>query len=180
MQRAQVLLSHVTGASLPPITPLKVLPTPADVTALGPLPNGRGFVLADGPTGLAKYPHLRVANGFLYVSGLSSRRPDNTHVGAVQQADGSFVLDIGAQTQGCLDNLRAQLAAVGADLTHVVDLNVFLTDMKHFPGYNAVYNRHFDSHTGPTRTTVAVKQLPHPNLLIEIKAVCVAPKGLSA
>ncbi|MES1916766.1 MAG: hypothetical protein MHM6MM_008553 [Cercozoa sp. M6MM] len=44
-----------------------------------------------------------------------------------------------------------------------------------FPGFNRVYNRYFDAETGPTRTTVAVRELPHPNLLIEIKAVAVDP-----
>ena len=46
--------------------------------------------------------------------------------------------------------------------------------MKDFKSYNEVYSEYFD-HTGPTRTTVAVYQLPHPNLLIEIKAVAYKP-----
>ncbi|MFV2084655.1 RidA family protein, partial [Micromonospora sp. LOL_021] len=46
--------------------------------------------------------------------------------------------------------------------------------MNDFGGYNQVWAEHFD-HTGPTRTTVAVHQLPHPHLLIEIQAVAVAP-----
>jgi 2-aminomuconate deaminase len=48
---------------------------------------------------------------------------------------------------------------------------VMLVDMKDYGGMNEVYNEYFDAHTGPTRTTCAVHQLPHPNLLIEIKAV---------
>jgi 2-aminomuconate deaminase len=43
--------------------------------------------------------------------------------------------------------------------------------MQDFAGYNKVYSNYFNASTGPTRTTVAVHQLPHPNLLIEIKAV---------
>lgn len=57
------------------------------------------------------------------------------------------------------------------NLGSIVDCSVFLTDMSNFSGYNSVYNAYFDAENGPTRTTVAVKQLPHPNLLIEIKAV---------
>jgi 2-aminomuconate deaminase len=91
---------------------------------------------------------------------------------------GTWELDIAAQTKGCINNLWAQLASVGCDLSHVIDVTVFLTDMVHFPGYNKVYNSFFTSpHTGPTRTTVTVKALPHKNLLIEIKAVALAPKS---
>jgi len=56
----------------------------------------------------------------------------------------------------------------------IIDITTFLVDMKDFKGYNAVYGTFFD-HTGPTRTTVAVHQLPHPNLLIEIKAIAYKP-----
>ena len=113
---------------------------------------------------------------------MSSRRPDNTHIGATKRDDGSgaFDLDIALQTEGCLDNLSDLLNAAGADLGHLVDVNVFLTDMSLFPAYNKVYNAYFDAETGPTRTTVAVKQLPHPNILIEIKAVAVAPRGAAS
>ncbi|MEL6803021.1 MAG: RidA family protein, partial [Bacteroidota bacterium] len=53
-------------------------------------------------------------------------------------------------------------------------MTTFLVDMKDFKGYNRVYGEFFD-HSGPTRTTVAVKELPHPNLLIEIKAIAYKP-----
>jgi 2-aminomuconate deaminase len=123
---------------------------------------------------------MREVNGFLYVSGLSSRRPDNTHIGAVKNDKGEWQLDIAEQTEGVLDNLSDLLIAAGADLGHLVDVNVFLTDMSLFPAYNKVYNAYFDAQTGPTRTTVAVKALPHPNILIEIKAVAVAPRRTAA
>jgi len=47
--------------------------------------------------------------------------------------------------------------------------------MGHYEDMNIIYNQFFKHETGPTRTTIAVKQLPHPNLLIEIKAMAVAP-----
>jgi 2-aminomuconate deaminase len=59
-------------------------------------------------------------------------------------------------------------------LADLIDVTTFLVDMDDFEGYNEVYGQHFD-HTGPTRTTVAVSQLPHPNLLIEIKALAYKP-----
>jgi 2-aminomuconate deaminase len=61
-----------------------------------------------------------------------------------------------------------------SSLENVVDLTVFLVDMVHYDEFNQVYNEYFDAETGPTRTTVAVKQLPNPRLLIEIKAIALA------
>jgi len=133
-------------------------------------------VLQEGAKQLAHYPHMREANGFLYISGLSSRRADNTHAGATKNADHTWTLDIKEQTKAVIENVEKCLQLAGANLTHVVDLSVFLVDMKDYAGMNEVYNRYFDEAAGPTRTTVAVHQLPHSNLLIEIKAVAVAPK----
>ena len=71
--------------------------------------------------------------------------------------------------------LLPALHVVGADLSNVIDMATYLVDMKDFKGYNEVYGEFFDGLTGPTRTTVAVHQLPHPNLLIEIKAIAYLP-----
>ena len=65
---------------------------------------------------------------------------------------------------------RSILRSAGADLSDLVQLTTFLVSMNDFGGYNEVYSRYFDA-TGPTRTTVAVHQLPHPHLLIEIQAI---------
>ena len=131
-------------------------------------------VLNDKAQPLGHYPHVKRVGDFIYVSGTSSRRPDNTHIGAVQNADGSWALDIGLQTEAVITNIGTLLKSMNADLSHIVDITTFLVDMKDFPIYNRVYGQFFD-HTGPTRTTVAVHQLPHPNLLIEIKAVAYMP-----
>lgn len=124
---------------------------------------------------LGKYPHVRRVGDFIYVSGTSSRRKDNTHVGAEQDESGNWHLDISKQTKAVIENIGELLEGIGADLSHVVDITTFLVDMKDFKGYNEVYGTFFNSKTGPTRTTVAVHQLPHPNLLIEIKAVAYMP-----
>ena len=131
------------------------------------------YILNDRAGALAHYPHARKANGFIYVSGVSSRRPDNTHVGVTIHEDGTVERDIREQTRAVIENIRAILNAAGADLENLIDLTVFLVDMADYPGMNTVYNEYFNAETGPARTTVAVKQLPHPNLLIEIKAVAV-------
>ncbi|MFT4667818.1 MAG: 2-aminomuconate deaminase [Polaribacter sp.] len=127
-------------------------------------------VLSDKAQPLGNYPHVKRVGNFIYVSGTSSRRPDNTHVGAVLGEDGKWELDIRLQTKAVIENIGALLGSIGADLSDLIDISTFLVDMKDFKGYNEVYGTFFD-HTGPTRTTVAVHQLPHPNLLIEIKAV---------
>ena len=127
-------------------------------------------VLSDKAQPLGNYPHVKRVGDFIYVSGTSSRRPDNTHVGAIQDENGYWLLDIKEQTKAVIENVGALLASMDAGLEHVIDITTFLVDMSDFKGYNEVYGSFFD-HTGPARTTVAVAQLPHPNLLIEIKAV---------
>ena len=62
-----------------------------------------------------------------------------------------------------------------ASLDDLVEISTFLVDINDFGGYNQVYAEYFDE-TGPTRTTVAVHQLPHPHLRIEIKAIAYAPR----
>jgi len=124
---------------------------------------------------LGNYPHVKRVGDFIYVSGTSSRRADNTHVGAVQDEQGVWHLDIREQTRAVIENIGELLQSVGADLSHLIDMNTFLVDMKDFKGYNEVYGEFFNAATGPTRTTVAVHQLPHPNLLIEIKAIAYLP-----
>jgi len=123
---------------------------------------------------LGNYPHVKRVGDFIYVSGTSSRRPDNTHVGAEKQSDGSFKLDIRKQTEAVIKNIDTLLKSMDSGLADLIDVTTFLVDMDDFEGYNEVYGQHFDQ-TGPTRTTVAVSQLPHPNLLIEIKALAYKP-----
>ncbi len=131
-------------------------------------------VLKNKAQPLGHYPHIKKVGDFIYISGTSSRRPDNTHVGAVKDENEKWQLDIKEQTKAVIENIGELLKSVGANLTHLIDITTFLVDMKDFKGYNEVYGTFFD-HTGPTRTTVAVHQLPHPNLLIEIKAIAYLP-----
>jgi len=122
-----------------------------------------------------RFPHLRVANGFVFVSGTSARRPDNTIAGAQVDPLGTTTLDIRVQTRAVIENLRELLRDAGADLPDLVQVTAYLVNMNDFGGYNQVWGEYFDEH-GPTRTTVAVHQLPHPHLLIEMQAVAVAPE----
>ena len=122
-----------------------------------------------------RFPHVKVAGGFAYVSGTSSRLPDNTIAGASVDELGTTTLDIRVQTRAVLENIRDILASVGAGLEDLVSVTSYLVSMNDFGGYNEVYGEFFDE-TGPARTTVAVHQLPHPQLLIEIQAVAALPE----
>lgn len=124
---------------------------------------------------LGAYPHLKCVGDFIFVSGTSSRRADNSHAG-VRSVNGTKTLDIKEQTKAVLENINDILASVNASLKDVVDVTTFLVNMDDFTGYNEVYTSFFEAETGPTRTTVAVHQLPHPDLLIELKVVAYKPK----
>lgn len=122
------------------------------------------------------YPHIKRVGDFLFISGTSSRLPDNS-IGGVHKVDemGSLTIDIKEQTKIVLDNIKDYLAEENATLDDVVDVTTFLVNMNDFAGYNQVYAEYFDAENGPARTTVAVHQLPHPHLVIEIKAMAYKP-----
>ena len=123
-----------------------------------------------------KYPHYRRAGDFIFVSGTSARRADNSIAGAGADEMGTMHLDIRAQTRAVIENVRDILESAGAGLADCVEVAAFLVNMNDFGGYNEVYGEFF-GFDGPARTTVAVHQLPHPHLLIEIKAVAYKPLG---
>jgi len=118
------------------------------------------------------YPHVKRAGNFIFVSGTSSRRPDNSIAGVdIIDEMGTKFLNIEVQTREVLNNIDANLKKIGASLKDVIDVSTFLVNMNDFAGYNKVYGEFFNPETGPTRTTVAVHQLPHPDLVIEIKVI---------
>ncbi|MGA7916836.1 MAG: RidA family protein [Candidatus Acidiferrales bacterium] len=121
-----------------------------------------------------RFPHIKRAGDYLFVSGTSSRRADNTIAGAEADSVGMARLDIRVQTRALIENIRDILASMDAQLTDLVEISTFLVNMDDFAGYNEVYAEYFDEN-GPARTTVAVHQLPHPRLLIEMKAIAYKP-----
>jgi 2-aminomuconate deaminase len=137
--------------------------------------NGTDSKVVEGkakPRG--KYPHVKRAGDFLFVSGTSARRADDTIVGADVDALGTAQLDIRLQTRAVIENIRDILQSVDVQLQDVVELSTYLVNMNDFAGYNEVYGEFF-GYDGPARTTVAVRELPHPQLLIEIKATAYKP-----
>lgn len=113
---------------------------------------------------LGRYPHVRRSGELLFVSGTSARQGDDSVAG----------VEIRDQTRAVLENVSDILQAVGAGLSDVVQVTTYLVSMDDFAGYNDVYGEFFDEN-GPARTTVAVHQLPHPQLLVEIQVTAARP-----
>jgi 2-aminomuconate deaminase len=132
-------------------------------------------VLAEKAQPRGKYPHVKRAGDFLFVSGTSARRADNSIAGAEVDQFGTTHLDIRVQTKAILENVRDILKSVDAKLDDIVEVTTYLVNMNDFAGYNDVYGQFF-GYEGPARTTVAVHQLPHPHLLIEIRAMAYRPE----
>ena len=133
-----------------------------------------GKVVEGKATPRGKYPHVKRAGDFLFVSGTSARRADDTIAGADVDPLGKPQLDIRVQTRAVIENIRDILRSVGAQLRDVVEISTYLVNMDDFADYNEVYGEFF-GYDGPARTTVAVHQLPHPHLLIEITARAYKP-----
>ena len=128
--------------------------------------------MSDKVTPRGAYPHVKRVGDFIFVSGTSSRRPDNSIAGVeIIDEMGTKRLDSYVQTQEVIKNIERNLVKEGATLKDVVDVTSFLVNMNDFAGYNKAYAEFFEKETGPTRTTVAVHQLPHPDLVVEIKVM---------
>jgi 2-aminomuconate deaminase len=138
--------------------------------------NGTESKVVEGKaTPRGKYPHIKRAGDFLFVSGTSARCADNSIAGADVDSLGTTRLDIRLQTRAVIENVRDILRSAGAGLQDVVEISTYLVNMNDFAGYNEVYGEFF-GYDGPARTTVAVHQLPHPHLLIEIRATAYKPQ----
>ncbi|MGZ5285911.1 MAG: RidA family protein [Flavisolibacter sp.] len=121
---------------------------------------------------LGAYPHARRAGNLLFLSGIGSRSAkDNSIPGLVQDEQGNIVsYDIVAECHSCFANVKAVLEASGSSWEKIIDVTVFLTNMKKdFPVYNSVYAEYF-SKVQACRTTVEVKSLPTP-IAIELKVI---------
>ena len=129
---------------------------------------------APQPVGL--YPHARRVGNLLFLSGLGPREPGTNAIpGNVTDDAGNVVrYDIAAQCHSVFRNVRAVLEDAGSGWDHIVDVTVFLTNMKDdFATYNTLYAEYFATNR-PTRTTVEVSRLPTP-IAIELKVIAVVP-----
>ena len=123
---------------------------------------------------LGAYPHARRVGNLLFLSGIGSRSArDNSIPGLELDSDGTIVkYDIAAETHQVMANVKAVLEASGSSWDKIVDVTVFLTNMKNdFPTYNKIYAEYF-SDVQACRTTVEVKSLPTP-IAIELKVIAI-------
>ena len=122
------------------------------------------------PKPVGPYPHARRVGNMLFLSGIGPRKPGTGEIPG-RLADGTH--DIEAQTRACIENVKTILAEAGSSLEKVVDVAVYLTDMKRdFDTFNKVYAEYFGT-VQPTRTTVGVDSLPTP-IAVELKVIASA------
>ncbi|MBR9922065.1 MAG: RidA family protein [Bacteroidetes bacterium] len=127
---------------------------------------------APKPVGL--YPHARKVGNLLFLSGIGPRDPETDGVpGLERSATGNYTsFDFEAQCHSVFQNVKRVLEDCGAKWSDLVDVTVFLTDMKRdFHTYNRVYAEYFKDNQ-PCRTTLGIDSLPTP-IAIELKCIAV-------
>ena len=125
---------------------------------------------APEPVGL--YPHARRAGDLLFLSGVGPRKRGSKEIpGVTLDQDGNIVAyDIETQCHSVFENVRLILESAGAGWNDLIDVTVFLTNMKQdFPVFNKIYAMYFKENQ-PCRTTVEVNALPTP-IAIELKCI---------
>ncbi|MEM6830093.1 MAG: Rid family hydrolase [Bacteroidota bacterium] len=125
---------------------------------------------APEPVGL--YPHAKKVGNLLFLSGVGPRERGSSHIPGVEQdAEGNVLsYDIATQCHSVFKNVKSVLEASGSKWGDLVDVTVFLTNMKEdFTTYNEIYAEYFKD-VQPCRTTVEVNALPTP-IAIELKCI---------
>ncbi len=133
----------------------------------------------NAPEPVGAYPHAKRVGDLLFLSGVGPRERGTKAIPGVElDADGVVIShDIEAQCRSVFRNVRSVLVAAGSSWDNIVDVTVFLTDMKgDFAAYNRVYAEHFagPGQPNPARTTVEVTALPTP-IAIELKVIATMP-----
>ncbi len=131
----------------------------------------------DAPKPVGAYPHARKVGNLLFLSGVGPRKKDSKDIpGVTLDSSGDVVnYDIEQQCHAVFQNVRYILEAACSKWDNLVDVTVFLTDMKRdFQTFNRIYAEYFKDNQ-PCRTTVEVNALPTP-IAIELK--CIATIGV--
>lgn len=135
--------------------------------------KGQGIVVSrKAPKPVGAYPHARRVGNLLFLSGVGPRMPGSGAVpGTVFDADGNVIsYDFEAQCHAVFKNVRNILEDAGSGWNRIVDVTVFLTNMRaDFKTFNKIYSDYF-ARNQPTRTTVEVSCLPTP-IAIELKVI---------
>ncbi len=134
-----------------------------------------GLISSRAPEPVGAYPHAKRVGGLLFLSGVGPRKRGSKEIPGVTLDEAGIVVayDIEAQCESCFANVRAVLEDAGARWDDIVDVQVFLTNMKEdFATFNSLYAEHFagPGKPNPTRTTLEVGALPTP-IAVELKVV---------
>jgi 2-aminomuconate deaminase len=124
------------------------------------------------PEPVGSYPHARKVGDLLFLSGVGPRKRGTKEIPGVTLNDKGEIeaYDIGKQCHSVFENVRLILEASGSDWEHLVDVTVYLTNMKNdFATFNKIYAEYFKENQ-PCRTTVEVNALPTP-IAIELKCI---------
>jgi 2-aminomuconate deaminase len=133
------------------------------------------FESSRAPEPVGAFPHAKRVGNLLFLSGIGPRVRGSKEIpGVTRDADGNILgYDIATQCRAVFENVRLVLEDSGASWNDIVDVTVFLTNMKNdFPIYNKLYAEYFagEGNPNPTRTTVEVTALPTP-IAIELKVI---------
>jgi|MGYP000697284602 2-aminomuconate deaminase len=134
--------------------------------------NGEKFNSDRAPQAVGLYPHARKVGDLLFLSGVGPRKAGQIDIpGVTLNASGDIVdYDIEAQCHSVFENIRLILEDAGSSWGNIVDVQVFLTNMKDdFKTYNKIYAEYFRENQ-PCRTTIEIKSLPTP-IAIELKVI---------
>ena len=140
----------------------------------------KSFESSRAPEPVGAFPHAKRVGDLLFLSGIGPRLRGSKEIpGVTLDAAGNIVrYDIETQCRAVFENVRLVLEDAGADWNDIVDVTVFLTDMKKdFPIYNPIYAEYFagPGNPNPTRTTIEVGALPTP-IAIELKVIAAVGK----
>ncbi|WP_276372499.1 Rid family detoxifying hydrolase [Chryseolinea sp. H1M3-3] len=126
------------------------------------------------PDPVGAYPHAKKVGNLLFLSGVGPREKGSKEIPGVTLDKGGNIVsyDIEQQCHAVFQNVKYILEASGSSWENLVDVTVFLTDMKtDFPTFNKIYAEYFKTNQ-PCRTTVEVNALPTP-IAIELKCIAV-------
>ena len=129
---------------------------------------------SNAPEPVGIYPHARKVGGLLFLSGVGPRKKNNRDIPGVELDGQGNILsyDIEAQCHSVFNNVCTILEDAGSSWNQLVDVTVFLTNMKDdFEIYNQIYAEYFKENQ-PSRTTVEITSLPTP-IAIELKCIAV-------
>ena len=134
--------------------------------------NGKKFNSERAPQAVGLYPHARKVGNLLFLSGVGPRKAGQKTIPGVNLNEQGEIInyDISIQCHSVFENIRYILEDAGSSWNNIIDVQVFLTNMKDdFKTYNKIYAEYFKDNQ-PCRTTIEIKSLPTP-IAIELKVI---------